>query len=458
MKTILVNPMYYMFNEYPPIGLASIGAVLEKNGFEVSIIDMKPGRVSYKELATRLAACDIVGVTSMSENSGESLKVARIAKKLGKTVIVGGAHVSMMPAVTLADEAVDFGVIGEGEATIVELMEHLSGRKPAASLEIIPGLAFRKDGKVVLTPPRTLIKDLDSLPFPAYHMLPPLHVYFAPQVKNFPLGAIMSSRGCPFGCVYCSKSVFGRTFRQHSPERILSDIKRLVREHGVRELHVLDDAFNADMARAKNIFRSIISENLGCSIYFPAGLRIDNIDEEFIDLLKKAGGYGLNVGVETGNSGVMRSINKALSLETVETKAKLIMDSGLLLSTNFMIGHLSDTEETIRQSVDFAIKLNPNFAGFQITTIYRDTELYKQAAAMGLTSPANNTGFEYCVTPGFTMERLKELRRSAMLRFMLRPAYIPRLLKALRTYKFFYLAKSVFRLFVLRFMSTWESR
>jgi radical SAM superfamily enzyme YgiQ (UPF0313 family) len=439
MKIVLVNPMYYMFNEYPPIGLAYLGAALEEGGFDVSILDMKPGGIGYEELGDRLRGCDVVGVTSMSENSRESVRAARIAKKLGKTVVVGGPHMSMLPARTMSHDCMDFGVVGEGERTIVELMEYLAGSGSGRGLKDIRGLVFREGGCLTVNAPRELIEDLDRLPPPAYHLLPPMTSYFAPQLKNFPLGAVMSSRGCPFGCVYCSKSVFGRTFRQHSPERVVTDIMTLVRDHGVREIHVLDDAFNTDKERAKNIFRSLIAGKVKCSIYFPAGLRIDKIDGEFISLLKDAGGYGLNVGVETGNSRVMKSINKSLSLETVAKNAKMIMDNGLLLSANFMVGHLADTEETMNETVDFAIKLNPNFAGFQLTTIYRDTELYRQAAALGLADPENETGFEYCIPPGFDLAKLKKLRRRAMTRFMLRAAYLP-------------------RLFVLRFLSTWESR
>ncbi len=448
-----------MFNEYPPIGLAYIGAILRKNDFEVSILDMTPMDVPYKMLSNHMKDVDIVGITCMTENFDETLKVAEIAKQLKKTVIVGGPHVSMMTKEVLSNQNIDYGVIGEGEVTIIELLQWLQEKSTRKEASEIKGIAFKNnDGKIVITPPRQLITDIDSLPYPAYDLLPPLNKYFAPQVKNFPLGALMSSRGCPFGCVFCSKSIFGKSFRQHSTERIIEDIRRLVETHGAKEIHILDDAFNTNIKHAKEVFKLLVKNKIKCTLYFPAGLRIDNIDEEFLHLLRQAGGYGLNVGVETGNKVVMADINKHLSLDTVKKTAKLIMDNNFLLSTNFMIGHITDTPDTIEETVQFAIKLNPHFAGFQLTTIYRDTELYKQAYAKGITENNNQSGLEYCIPPCFTLEKLKKIRKKAMLRFMLRWSYLPRLIFALKTFKWYFLIKGTFRLFLLRFLSTWASR
>src|SRR4030042_4209142 len=233
---------------FPPLGLAYIAAVLEKNEFEVRIIDCPVYGINHDKLKAELASFNpaIVGVGSMTPTIESALKSARVAKEAcpDTTVVMGGPHATFTGRQIISDEpAVDFVVKGEGEETLLEIAQKLPARR---SLEEVKGIVFRKDGQIVETPARPFIQDLDALPRPAYHLLP-IDMY---RIHGRKLLPIMSSRGCPFQCSFCVASqMFGAGFRGRSPKNVLDELEGLRDEYGAEAVTFQDDTLKFNRKR-----------------------------------------------------------------------------------------------------------------------------------------------------------------------------------------------------------------
>jgi len=444
MRILLIKPhhkeIYKDFKdvatEYPPLGLAYIAAVLEKNGYnEIKIVDMPVEGVTEEKLRQILDEFDpqIVGITATTPTITYSLKVARLCKgALPKVmVVIGGPHATAVPEHVLSDGSVDVAVRGEGEITMLELVQNA---EKGTSFKDVAGVSYREEGKIVHNQPRGVIEDLDTLPLPARHLLP-IKQYFYVDVKKTPMTTVFTSRGCPGLCSYCSaRQTFGRRFRTRSPNNIVDELEMLVKTYGIKEVHILDDTFTLNRQRAMDICDEIIRRKLDIVWCCPNGVRVNTVDKELLEKMKAAGCYSLAFGFESGSQKVLNAVMKGITLDQSRNAIKLAKEVGIETWGFFMMGLPEDTEETIRQTIDFAKELDPDIAKFHITVPYPGTELYQKWEREGIIKSSDWDRYGIHASdivdfPNISPQRLKELHKIAYKEFYMRLGYILRYLK-----------------------------
>lgn len=386
MKRILLIRTYKPLGAggpVPPLGLLYISSAIKQafpDQYEIKILDSGIGDFCQNSLMRCLEQFkpDIIGLSTLSCETDLMRDIASISKSADKNckVIVGGPHATVASNTLLLDQNIDIAVIGEGENTIVELLKSLNA---TSSLYSVNGIAFRENKKVVLTAARQYILAPDNIPFPAWDLIN------IKQYANFPnwngIGKekfyfpVLTSRGCPYQCTYCH-NIFGKKLRIRSPENVLSEIDYLFKKYCVREFHIIDDAFNYDLERAKNLCSAIIASRLKVSLAFPNGLRADKIDSELITLLKKAGAYKINFGFETAQPRLQSLIKKNLDLEKASNTVRKVSNSGIITGGYFMFGLPTETRDDILKTIDFAAESELDVAYFFKVTPYPGSELY----------------------------------------------------------------------------------
>ncbi len=384
----------------PVLGLAYLAAYLESQGIEVKIIDiaaegadtiLKIGKktrhgLKDEEIIKRIRNYDplIVGITCQStlhaKDAHETARLAKIAKREA-LLVMGGAHPSAAPAEVLKDRGVDLVVRGEGEVTLYEVVCHYSQKK---SFEKILGISFRRGGKIINNPPRPLIRNLDGLPFPARHLLP-MKIYFR-QIAGgnnysmrLPVATIISSRGCPGRCVYCAvRTVWGRGWRGRTPGNVVNEIEELIRDWGVKEIHFIDDNLSVDKKRLRGICEEIIKRKLDIKWTTPNGIAIWLLDKKLLLKMKESGCYRLTFGLESGNKEMLHDfIGKSYDLEKAREMIKYAGKIGLWTIGTFIIGFPYETREQIKQTIDYAISTELDFAAFYLANPFPGTAMYE---------------------------------------------------------------------------------
>ena len=364
----------------PPLTVAVIGGAIKASGNEARCLDMNT--VEHQERALIKALEDFqpdyVAPIYMTATFNNMQKVGEKVKNFDKdiTYIVGGAHTSFDPAGTLKNSVADIAVVGEGDFSMQEIV---SG-KP---LKDIDGIYFKHKGSVVAQNPLPKIQDLDTLPFPDWDLFD-LKVYKPSKLtsRRLPAGPIETSRGCPYRCTYCSKTVCGRTYTEKSTERTLKEME-IREEKGFKELQILDDTFSANLPRAKAIADGIVERKIDLAINLRAGMRVNLVDEELFEKLAAANFYRTSFGIESGSQKILDIIQKDITLDQVRSAVRMAKDVGIEQLGFFMIGLPGETEKTMQKTIDFAVEVDPTIAKMTITTPFPGTKLYNQFDAMG---------------------------------------------------------------------------
>jgi len=406
MKILLFVPPGGYFAErwskgstMPTLGLLYIGAVLEKEDIDVRIVPAEVLGLDWRGIrkTIRSERPDVVGVTSTTENRFQSFKLIRIARRTlpGVLTVMGGPHASMAAADTLSHiPELDVVVRGEGEVTTLELCRAVAeagGNRQSlwARLAAIDGISFRDaDGNVVATRPRAPIADLDSLPFPAFHLIPFEKYNFKIDVPGHgPLRAvnIMASRGCPFDCNFCATPIiWGRHVRMRSPENVVDEIEMHVRERGVRVVFFYDDTFNASPKRVERICDLIFERKL--DIFWRAEVRLDLITRPLLEKMKRAGLFHVSFGIEAGSERVRREIiHKSIEIEDFHNLVRWCLELGVIPNVFFIFSHPTETWEEARQTVGIIEKYRKEVeASVAVLHVYPGTPLEATAKEMGL--------------------------------------------------------------------------
>jgi radical SAM superfamily enzyme YgiQ (UPF0313 family) len=401
MRILLVSPKSGVWNSRKHIhmGLGYLAGALIAAGYEdVTLFD---GEVEEETLASHLARerYEVVGISSPTPLIYEAWEAAAAAKSRGAIAILGGPHLTLMPDETMRnpDAAVDLVVRGEAEETIVELVRafeahQVAGRiqLDACDLEPILGLSWKDaTGRVVHNPDRPLRRDVEKIPWPAHHLfkiesytnLQPLTDGLDPGARAYTL---VTSRGCPYQCVYCSKPITGHTWRARSPEDVVAEWRYLVEEMRATEIGITDDVWNLKLERAKQICRLLIAAGLTHVPWVTVhGMRADGTDAELFRLMKQAGCKRAGFGVESGNQAVLDAIKKRQTLEDVRRAFREARAAGLQTMGFFIFGLPADTEQTMDDTIRFALELDPDMANFMIAAPYPGTELWQIAKRDG---------------------------------------------------------------------------
>ena len=288
---------FRMRGVYPPLGLAYVAGALEEAGHTVKVADADAENLTTTSLADdiRKFCPDIVGMYCGALMINEVRKVAQLAKGINEEIItiVGGPHLSVYPETTVRFPEFDIGVIGEGEITICEVVTGLQNRGDLSGIE---GIVFTDNNEIVRTHPRSYISDLDTIPFPSWHLLP-VRKYNDILTKTNRFATMITSRGCPFNCIFCSAECrLGRKFRFRSPENVLREIVLLRSDFGIEEVCFYDDTFTANMERVVRLCDEII--NQGINIRWECRTRVDLISDELLRKMASAGCYRIRYGIE----------------------------------------------------------------------------------------------------------------------------------------------------------------
>jgi len=380
-----VNDITTVFNLMPPLGLLSIAAWLEKHGIDVEIIDAYASRESHEVMVAKIIAsgCSAVGFSCTTSSFPETNRIAtRLKEKAPHIVtVLGGAHACTIGAELLNSyPALDYLVIGEGENSMLEL-----ARAGFGSVQDIPGVAYRDaDGKGVSSGQRKLIKDLDTLPFPAYHKLPNFPRLYKLPLFSYPKSpntSIISSRGCPYSCSYCDRSVFSSGFRFNSPEYILEHVTMLNRNYGIRHVFFYDDLFTFDRKRIAEFCE--LKAKKGIKVSYNCIARLEHVDAELLKLLKESGCWQVNFGIESGDPEILKKHRKFYGLDDVGQKLMMVKKSGMRVKGLFMVGLPGEDEAAIRRTIDYALSLPLDEINVTKFTPFPGAPVYKTIREFG---------------------------------------------------------------------------
>jgi len=456
MKLLLVRPLWYVEGEgiTPPLGpmyLASVARRWVSPSPEVKIVHMRADMQSVAEYKRLLREYDpdIVGFSALSAEAPGLYNIMSLTRSvLPKAfIIVGGPHASFFTDHILDKPETDAVVTGEGEETFAELLDRLQSGRDWTDIR---GVAYNRDGRHIINPSRPFIENLDIIPHPAWDLIN-LNVYPRFMNMNAYLAAssympVVTSRGCPYKCVYCHK-IFGKRFRARSVENVMDELQILYREYGVREFHFFDDIFNCDLDRAKEICREIINSGMDIKLAFPNGVRGDRLDDELIELLAQAGTYCMNFAVETVSPRLQKIIKKNLDIEKVKENMEKAYNAGIIPATFYMLGFPTETPEEMRQTIEFAIKTKALRAMFFSVMAYPRTELFdivKQYYPDYDIADKNFLNLHYW-EPIYQQKNngfgnMKKLTRKAYRRFYLRPWRVLNILRMYPKNKYFFIA------------------
>jgi radical SAM superfamily enzyme YgiQ (UPF0313 family) len=431
LKITLINPPQDTRYSQPPLGLALIAAILAKEGYTVNLLDANAFGLKPEEIPPQVEGADVIGLTAMTPTIGTALKIAGLLKRKNPHLktILGGPHVTLLPEDTLtASPDVDVIIRGEGDITVIDLLKALENHRP---LNAIEGISFRKENTIIHNAARKTIVDMDSLPYPAWHLLPwQRYQPHPPHGMALPFGAMVTSRGCPYRCAYCSKPVFGSHFRAQSPDRVVEEMVYLQQKFGIKEIAFYDDSFTLDKKRVHAIAEKIIEKKL--KFAWTCETRVNLVDKMLLAHMKQAGCYAVAYGIESASPEIIKTLQKDITLEQVEAAVRAHKEVGLQVIGYFMLGSPGETPQTIQQTIDFAKKLKVDFAQFSVTTPFPGTELYdiyiqknkesipwEKFVYAGTDNPANPV-FE---SDNLTREDLAAWTSRAYRVFYLRPAY-----------------------------------
>jgi anaerobic magnesium-protoporphyrin IX monomethyl ester cyclase len=386
------RPRNFVYQAYPPHGLMYLASYLRKvqPEHEIKILDLMIERCRAEDRADLIRdfSPEIVGIHAMNFQASSLHRTAALVKSLTPHAVLfaGGPYPTAEPEVVLKDRNVDAAVLGEGELTFAELVARASN---GGEISGLPGTVTRGNGDAVHGPDREFISDLDSLPFPAWDMVD-LSSYFSDRVLNQndirwrrEITTIFTSRACPYQCIYCH-NIFGKKFRTRRPEKVMAEIEALHKDYGISEFHIIDDCFNCNEARAKDILRLIIASGLDIKLAFPNGVRGDKIDDEMLDLLVRAGTYKINFGIESGSADVQKLIRKGLNLARIKKTIAAVDRAGIFIHGFFMLGFPGETEAQIRDTINFACQSRLHTAGFALLSPFPGTEVHRIASARNI--------------------------------------------------------------------------
>jgi anaerobic magnesium-protoporphyrin IX monomethyl ester cyclase len=458
VRVALINPKFRLpidTRTTPHLGLAYLGAMSEQRGDEVIIFDADIEKQTVAEFVAEYRP-HIVGITANTPQVKQAWRAAKSIKEAHDCLVVlGGPHVSVLPEESCEKPYVDVVVRGEGEETWIDVCTRLEtylNDRPEYHTDAFMhreneifqdclGVTYKtSDGDVHTNPDRTPIADLDSLPWPAYHLFKMEHYTNLQPATDHVDGArsfsILTSRGCPYRCTFCSQSIMPIKWRSRSPESVLAEWKHLVEDLGAQEIGVLDDSANIRVKRLEDLATLLIENKLNHVPWiFVNGIRANLASKELLSLLKQAGLKRTAFGVETGDEEILKTIDKKIDLDTIRQAFKNAKEIDLETIAFMIIGLPGETRESMQRTIDFAVELDPVIANFSMMTPYPGTKVYEIVKRQGrflINDWEDYVFFDQKARyemGDMTAELVEEMYRKAYRRFYLRPSPIMRRLK-----------------------------
>ena len=453
MKILFINPPYTNFEGMKesgghllPLSFGYLASCARKQipGLEFEVLDCETEGLDYQQIEARVSKIkpDLVGITCPTPAMKHVYKICEIIKGIypNTPIVAGGIHPTALPERTMIEgKKIDFIIIGEGEATFVELLRALkNGQK---ELSNIAGLCWRKENVITINQRRGLTKNLDELPFPARDIYNLKLYYSAPTKKVSEESAtpIVTSRGCPFDCIHCpSKIIFQGFVRYRSADSVVAEIEECINKYNLREFNFYDDTFTINKERVIEICNKIIEKKL--RIYWICMARVNTIDDEVVEAMKQAGCKKISFGLESGSQMILDLMRKKTTVEQGKKAVEIVKKHGLEIHASLMLGNVGETVQTIKETINFAKSLDLDNATFFITSPFPGTDLYQIAQDLGHIN--QNTKWEafapltvqqpILVQNNLTGEELIYWQKKAFRQFYLRPKYVIKKLRRLR--------------------------
>ncbi|MDP3732699.1 MAG: radical SAM protein [Candidatus Omnitrophota bacterium] len=426
-------------NVMPPLGLCYLAAICREKGLKTEIIDAPAESLDAIQTKERILKKNtrFVGITATTLSILNASRLAESIKNEDRDIvtIIGGPHISSVPESTLAKYSdFDFGVIGEGELTIIDLVNSV---KSNGNIENIHGIIYRKGDALYRTAKREGIKELDNLPMPAWDLLPnypysykPLEISLSDRLQ----GSIISSRGCPYDCSYCPKSVFGKVVRNHSIGRVMEMILDQYHKYAVRDLEIYDDILVLSRDRIRELCHRLIAERL--DLVWSCNSTIGSVDRETLELMKKAGCWKIAFGIESGDPVILKFMNKHLNLDKAKEVLKISKEVGFVNRGYFIIGFPTETKESIRKTINFAKKADLDIVQFNSFTPLPGSPIYDTINQYGKFNDnwdRMNFVNSVFIPAGFDKEGLEKITQNAYKEFYLRPKIVLSFLKRIKS-------------------------
>jgi len=446
VRILLFKPKGVSDSITPVLGLGYLAAAARQQ-HEVTVIHGIKEHIGPERFEGRLRETrpDVVGFQVYTHDLAAVSAYLEVIKRHRPDtwVVLGGPHPSAAPGPTLEllQGIRGFVIKGEADRSFPTLMDRCaSGAFAATPLDDIPGLVWRQDGRVVENPMRW-IEDMDSIPFPAWDLMPPDRFPPSPHAafyKKLPVAPMIASRGCPYQCVYCAGSItMGKTVRYRSVENVLEEVTHLLRTYGVKEIHFVDDNFTHKRGFVLKLCEEVLRRGLRFYWTCPNGVRLNTLDEELLGAMKAAGCYALAVGIESGSQRILDKMRKGLALDEIRSKVSLIRKAGMTPIGFFVVGFPTETREEMEQTIRYSRGLGLKRANFMLFHPFPGTEAYRwikeRKDRNGLLLAAPSYAEVSYVPEGFTMRELKGIQRKAFLGFYLRPSVLWHLLKDIRS-------------------------
>ena len=377
MRVAIIAPPYPLEEApSPPLGISYVASAFEQSGAEVRVIDYIISRYTPEKLKRELAEFQpqVLGSTSVTMNFTAAADIVRTAKQIDPSLItlMGGPHVSFDVINTLKTyPEIDLLVIGEGEKTIVELMDHFQGQGNRGDIQ---GIAFRENGHIVQTGKRELIHDLNTLPLPARHLLP-MSRY---QALGFPVSMI-TGRGCPYSCIFCQgRKMVGSKARSRKASLVVDEIEQIL-SYGFTRINIADDLFTSDREKVHEVCEEIRRRKL--SLTWTAFSRVNTVDRETLRLMRETGCDCISFGIESGNQEMLKRVRKGITLDQARKAVALCKEAGILPHASFMVGLPGETPETLKDTSEFSKSLDILYgfhflAPFPGTTVREEIDQY----------------------------------------------------------------------------------
>lgn len=465
MKILFIIPPGTMEDEYgelkdagslyPSLGIASIAAIALQENHVVQVLDAEALKIDITEIKRRVKnfAPDLVGMQAFFTTQNKVIALAEMVKSLSSSIIVvvGGVHMTLFKEEFMENLSIDYGVYGEGDIIFRNLLRALEQR---ITLEGIKGLIWRKENEIITNPPQPLIRNLDDLPTPALHLFPLDQYHSSAQLRGHNTLHIMTSRGCPYRCVYCSSNqIFGKTHRYFSTKRVLNEIHYMIDNFGVDGIQFYDEVFTLNRKRAMNLCQALIDD--GRPLEWTCFTRVNLVDQELLEKMAEAGCYQIFYGLESGVQRLLDLVQKDITLEQSRKAIAETRNAGIESVASFILTLPTETKEDTEKTIQFAIDVDPDYVYWLTCIPYPGTGLYELALQNGTILEKDfahyNVFNEIVYLPeGREVKEIEKTIKKAYKRFYFRPKYIFRRLRGLNKlppWKLWYLLKSGLRMF-----------
>lgn len=424
-----------------PLSLAYLGSYIRDiPGVEVVGFDNNASKLSEDEYRNifKNEVPDIIAISVLTATIYKAWEMARIAKQINPEVItiVGGVHCTALPENTLEEKAIDYGIIGEGEEPFRELVQSIKDKK---DLKSIANLVYRDGDRVIINPRRPQISDIDKIPFPSRDLFDESKygLNVNRQTTKLKNTTMITSRGCPYGCNFCSKSIYGRSFNQRAPENVISEMEFL-EKNNYGELLIVDDTFTVKKKWVLEFCRQY--KEKGLNIQWNCHARVNNIDEEVVRAMKEANCTGMAFGIESGNPEILEQMDKCITLEQARNAVNLCKKYKINSLCSYIFGHPGDTRKTVNDTIDVSLELDSDYANFCVLVPMPGSKIFTELLSQGV---INDTNWELYVghareTLDYSLselspDELQKVQRKAFRKYYFRLKYIWRRFKGINS-------------------------